>query len=56
MWRDICIANREALMSELQRYADELFVLHQALAENDADKLQEIFSLARAVRSGWTQQ
>lgn len=56
MWRDICLANREALMSELQRYADELYVLHQALESNDANQLQEIFSLARAVRSGWTQQ
>ncbi|MDD4978832.1 MAG: prephenate dehydrogenase/arogenate dehydrogenase family protein [Gallionella sp.] len=56
MWRDICLANREALMSELQRYADELYYLHQALENNDAAKLQEIFSLARAVRSGWTQQ
>jgi len=56
MWRDICLANREALMSELQRYAAELYTLHQALEQNDAEQLQEIFSLARAVRSGWTQQ
>ena len=56
MWRDICMANREALMRELQQYAGELFVLHQALENNDSAKLQEIFSLAREVRSAWTQQ
>ncbi len=56
MWRDICMANREALMRELQQYAAELYVLHQALQSNDAAKLEEIFSLAREVRSGWTQQ
>lgn len=56
MWRDICLANRDALMSELQQYASELHVLHQALAANDAEKLQEIFSLAREVRSAWTPQ
>lgn len=56
MWRDICMANREALMRELQQYAAELYVLHQALESNDAAKLEEIFSLARKVRSEWTQQ
>lgn len=56
MWRDICMANRDALMTELQQYANELYVLHQALEKNDADKLQEIFSLAREVRSAWTPQ
>jgi prephenate dehydrogenase len=56
MWRDICMANREALMRELQQYAAELFVLHQALENNDATKLEEMFSLAREIRSGWTQQ
>ena len=56
MWRDICLANREALMRELQHYAAELYTLHQALENNDAAKLEEIFSLAREVRSAWTQQ
>ena len=56
MWRDICLANRDALMRELQQYAEELHVLHQALENNDAARLEEIFSLAREVRSAWTQQ
>ncbi|TAJ77679.1 MAG: prephenate dehydrogenase/arogenate dehydrogenase family protein [Gallionellaceae bacterium] len=56
MWRDICLANRDAMMRELQQYAAELYVLHQALENNDAAKLEEIFSLAREVRSAWTPQ
>lgn len=56
MWRDICVANRAALMVELQQYAAELSVLHQALESNDAAKLEEIFSLAREVRSAWVQK
>jgi len=56
MWRDICMANRDALMVELQQYAAELYVLHQALESNDATKLEEIFSLAREVRSAWVQK
>ncbi|GAB5606427.1 prephenate dehydrogenase [Sideroxyarcus sp. TK5] len=56
MWRDISLANRDALLREVKRYADELYVIHQALQNNDAAKLEEIFSVARAVRSNWTQQ
>ncbi|MBU0621929.1 MAG: prephenate dehydrogenase/arogenate dehydrogenase family protein [Gammaproteobacteria bacterium] len=56
MWRDISLANREALLKEVKRYADELYVVYQALENNDAAKLEEIFSEARKVRSNWTQQ
>jgi prephenate dehydrogenase len=56
MWRDICLANREALLHEVKRYADELYVVYRALENNDAAKLEEIFSEARKVRSAWTQQ
>lgn len=56
MWRDICLANREALLVELRRYADELYVLHQALERQDAAKLEEVFSEARRVRGNWTGQ
>ncbi len=56
MWRDICLANREALLREVRRYADELYVVHQALQDNDAARLEEIFSLAREVRGAWTQK
>lgn len=56
MWRDICLANRNALLRELLQYANELHVLYQALEQNDAAKLEEVFSEARKVRSNWTPQ
>jgi len=56
MWRDICLANRDALLGELQSYVDELQSLQRALQDNDAHKLEEVFSLARAVRSNWAGQ
>lgn len=56
MWRDICMANRDALLGELGSYMQELETIHEALAEGDASKLQQIFSLAREVRGNWTQQ
>lgn len=56
MWRDICLANRAALLDELGRYMQELEVIHSALDQADASKLEEIFSLAKEVRSKWNQQ
>lgn len=56
MWRDICMANREALMRELLQYANELHGLYQALEQRDADRLEQVFSEARHVRSNWTPQ
>jgi prephenate dehydrogenase len=56
MWRDICLSNREALLRELKQYADELYVLHQALEQRDVSKLDEVFTEARELRSGWTEQ
>jgi prephenate dehydrogenase len=56
MWRDICMANRDALLDELGCYMQELETIHEALACGDAARLEEIFSLARDVRGNWTQQ
>lgn len=56
MWRDISLANRDALLREIEQYAAELYQLHQALEQRDASKLEEMFSLARKVRSNWTPQ
>ncbi len=56
MWRDISLANRDALMREVKQYADELYVVYQALENNDAGKLEEIFRLSSEVRGSWKQQ
>ncbi len=56
MWRDICLANRAALMGELQQYADELYALYQALEKSDAAKLEAVFTKARNIRSNWKPQ
>ncbi len=53
MWRDISLANRDALLRELKQYADELFVFYQVLENNDADKLEAMFRLASEVRNNW---
>ncbi len=54
MWRDICMGNREALLSELQIYIEELNRMSSALAAGDAEQLERTFSAARELRAGWT--
>ncbi len=54
MWRDICLANREALLKELQIYIAELNRMSTALAAGDAAELEQIFHAARELRAGWT--
>ena len=54
MWRDICIANRDALLPELERYGAELEQLRRILQAGDATGLERIFVAARAARQHWS--
>ena len=53
MWRDICIANRQALLQELDAYMMELMRTRVLLAGADAAGLEQLFSTARARRDAW---
>jgi prephenate dehydrogenase len=53
MWRDIAIANREALLGELDAYRAKLDALHDLLEQGDAPGLEAIFSAARESRDAW---
>lgn len=53
MWRDICVANREALLAELARYGAQLESIRTLLAAGDAAGLEQLFAGARAVRNRW---
>ncbi len=50
MWRDICVANREALSRMLERFAEEMGDLADTIRRGDGDHLLEIFSRAKAAR------
>ena len=50
MWRDICIANREALSAMLGRFSVELTDLAQAIRLGDGNYLLEVFERAKAAR------
>lgn len=53
MWRDIALANREALVAELDAYLASLQALRSAVSADDAEALLAIFSRARAAREHW---
>lgn len=53
MWRDICIANRNALLSQVNAYQNELKVFQEILERNDGEALEQVFSQARGVREDW---
>ena len=55
MWRDICIANRTALLGELEQYQRQLDELRQALLTSDAAALEAVFDEARTVRRAWAE-
>ncbi len=50
MWRDICLANRDALSGMLKRFAGELHGLADALEEEEGRALLEIFQRAKVAR------
>jgi prephenate dehydrogenase len=50
MWRDICLANREALSHVLEQFAVEMTDLADAIRRGDGERLLEIFSRAKAAR------
>jgi len=50
MWRDICLANREALSRMLERFAVEMTDLADAIRRGDGEQLLEIFGRAKAAR------
>ena len=53
MWRDICLANRGALLGELDRYRAQLDELRDALAKGDGAVLERTFDVARTARRAW---
>lgn len=53
MWRDICVANSDYLLQELDRYAADLQVMRHFLETGDAAGLERVFAEARAARERW---
>ena len=53
MWRDICLANRDRLLHELNLYEKKLKEMGRLLESNDSSALEKLFADARAARQKW---
>ncbi|MFN0162005.1 MAG: prephenate dehydrogenase [Burkholderiales bacterium] len=53
MWRDISLANREALLAEVDAYAAALARARDMLAAGDGAALESMYANARRARQAW---
>jgi len=53
MWRDICTANRDRLLDELDRFSEKLRALRPLVERGDGAALEKLFTEARAARERW---
>lgn len=50
MWRDICLANRESLLRQMEVYQAELAKVRKLLSDGDGAALERLFTHARNAR------
>lgn len=53
MWRDVALANREALLAELDRYLARVAVFRELVDKGDGPGLQRLMIEARNARRAW---
>ena len=56
MWRDVFLANREAVLDMLQRFSEDLTALQRAIRWGKGDELFELFTRTRAIRRSVIEQ
>lgn len=56
MWRDVCLANRTALLAELDAYTEVLAKLRAAIDAGDGAALETVFARSRAAREAWQER
>ena len=50
MWRDICLANGDALIEMIKKFSDDLQLLSNAIENNDSTYLKDTFTRAKKAR------
>ncbi len=53
MWRDICLANREALLLVMERFQADMAVLGNAIRDRDETRILQIFQQAKSARDAF---
>ena len=56
MWRDVFLANKDAVLEMLQRFSEDLTALQRAIRWDDGDRLFDLFTRTRAVRRSIIEQ
>ena len=56
MWRDVFLANKDAVLDMLQRFSEDLTALQRAIRWGKGDELFDLFSKTRAIRRGIIEQ
>ena len=56
MWRDVFLANREAVLEMLQRFTEDLTALQRAIRWGKADELFDLFSRTHTIRRSIIEQ
>jgi cyclohexadieny/prephenate dehydrogenase len=56
MWRDVFLANKEAVLEMLQRFSEDLSVLQRAIRYDKGDELEALFSRTRNIRRSIVEQ
>ncbi len=54
MWRDIMLANRDAILKSIDLYTSNLASLRSAIASGDSEQLMGVFTRAKAARDHFT--
>ncbi len=52
MWRDVFLANKDAVLEMLGRFNEDISALTKAIRNGDGDALFEQFTRTRAIRKG----
>lgn len=53
MWRDICLANGDAVLKMLERFNCDLASMSEAIRTSDGDRILKIFTEAKSARDGF---
>jgi len=56
MWRDISLANQDALLGELDAYMAQLSALRTMLAQGDGAAIEAVYANAQKARCRWIEQ
>lgn len=55
MWRDICLANGDAIVALLEQYRDKIDHLREAIQRADGEQIETMFTRAKSVRDRITE-